>query len=101
MLEVEFHYKTRGGTQHITYTLRKDGMSNPLLEGVPFTSIIGGTEGKLQWGWSSFPIAHYPNNLKLSLGKYQIELYINGKQVDSTTFYVDKPIVAYADVQQK
>lgn len=103
MLEVEFHYKAPTGdpnvvyTDHYTYTVLKDGSGEPLLKNATFVTSKGTRPSRSQWVSCRFPIAQYPNDLKLSPGKYHVNLYLNGIQIDSATFYVDKPMVAYSD----
>lgn len=107
MLEVEFHYKTPAGnpnviyTERFTYTVVKDGSTKPLLKNVAFTTLEGSMASRPQWASCQFPIAHYPNDLRLSVGKYYVSLDINGVAVDSASFNVDKPLIAYADLKGK
>lgn len=91
VLEVEFHFKSKGVNTKESYSVFRVGAPNkqPIVESV---SLGKEAMRRGEWDMYRFPIAP-DKRLNLSVAEYIVTLYLNGKAAVSHTFYVDKPIM--------
>lgn len=93
LLSGQFYFREMPGKHEVlSYSLLNVSRHRLLVA----RTLIASHYGDMTWTWLSFPLAlSGERNLDLSSGKYVLTLYVNDSQAATTTFYVDRPIVAY------